>query len=255
MTLVIAAIAGCDHGPAKPPGLEDAGPVVAEFAEAAKRLDGLASTVAASSNPSKIPGVAVDRLRNIGDAARPVLDTAEPEGSAGVMAVQEAVAKAAGDVVRHLVTAAGGHPETSGRMALDRLAMVAFDTAGKVAPQEYDRSDVRMAEARQRLRGDLAQEIERFVYVALLASPDTRAAFAPRLSPNDLPAQVDPALNLPVATREEWRQELFDNQDRLVVPSPLDSRSWNSFLGWAEVVNPTLWDAVYDLTSPAFRSL
>lgn len=253
--LALLVVSGCGRGPAEPPGLEDAGPLVAEFAEAAKRLDGLAPALTARSDPSKIPGAAVDSLREVGDAARRVLDAAEPEGPAGVMAVQEALADAAAEVVRHLVTAAGGHQEPSGRMVLDPPATVAFDTDGEVLPLDSDRSELGMAEARERLRGDLARQITHFVYVALLANADTRTALAPRLSPDDLPAQVDPALNLSVANREEWRQELFDDQERLLVPTPLDATGWNAFLGWTEAVNLTLVDPVSELTSPAFRSL
>ncbi|MGH8511762.1 MAG: hypothetical protein ACREU8_10410 [Gammaproteobacteria bacterium] len=41
--LALLVVAGCGGGPAVPPGLEDAEPLVTEFTEAAKRLDGLAA--------------------------------------------------------------------------------------------------------------------------------------------------------------------------------------------------------------------
>lgn len=255
LCLALLVIAGCDRGGGGPPGLEDAGPIIAGFARVAKGLDTLAPAVSASGTGGEPPADVVGSLARVGEAAREVLDAAEPVGRAGVAAVQGELADAADEVVRHLVTAAGGRDEGPGRLALASPATVAFDLGEQPPPLDGDRSNRGLDRNRQRLAGDLSREIERFVYVALLANPDTRAAIAPSLSPDDLPAEVDPALNLSVGTREEWQDELFDDKDRLVVPSPNDAKGWKSFRGWAQVVNPVLEDWVFDLGAEAVRAL
>lgn len=252
--LTLLTAAACDRGPGDQPGLEDAGPVITGFARVAKGLDTLAPAVAASGGGANPPAAVVGSLVNVGEAAREVLDAAEPVGPAGVAAVQRALADAADEVVRHLVTAAGGRDE-GGRLVLAPPATMAFHLGGQPAPLDGDRSERGLDQSRQRLADDLTLEVDRFVYVALLANPDTRAAFAPRLSPADLPVDVDPALNLSVATREEWQDELFDEQDRLVVPSPFDARRWKAFIGWAWAVNPTLRNQVSDLGIEAIRAM
>lgn len=254
-------VASCDRGPGNPPGLEGAAPLVAEFARVAKGLDDIASAVTTWSGEGGLPGALVDDMMEVGDAARAVLHAAEPDGDAGAPALSGAVTDAANDVVLHLVTAAGGRADGPGRMVLDPPAPVAFVTNAKASPPDpsradppgRDRTELGKIEAHERLEGDLRREIEHFVYVALLAHPGTRAALAPRLSPDDLPAEVPDDLNLPVATRAEWREDLFDDHNRFVVPSPLDPGRWRSFIGWTKVVSPKLRFAVQNLTDPAFR--
>jgi hypothetical protein len=225
---------------------------VAEFARVSKSLDDAAAAIASGSDASRLPGPAVRTLTEIGEAAGAVLHAAEPKGEAGAAALQEALADAADDVVRHLATAAGGQEQGHGRVVLSPPAMVAFDTDTKTPPPEQDRSSRGMAAAHESLLAGLTREMEHFVYVALLANPRTRATLAPHLSPDDLPPEV-PDLNLSVATRDEWRVQLFDDQNRLVVPSSYDPLRWKSFLAWAETVNPAIRNAVSDLTRPAFR--
>lgn len=255
--LVLLVAGSCDRGPGDPPGLEGAGPLVAEFARAARGLDGIASAMATRPSGDKPPAAAAGPVTDVAEAARAVVHAAEPGGDAGGAALSAAVAAAANDVVRHLVTVAGGRAERPGRIVLDPPAKVAFaidaqesapDTSHD-GPSGRSRTELGKIEARERLQGDLKGEIVRFVYVALLAHPGTRAALAPRLSPDDLPAEVPRDRNLPVASREEWQADLFDDQKRLVVPSPFDPLRWRSFIGWVQAVNPTLWVAVDDLTS------
>jgi hypothetical protein len=258
LALVLLVAGACNRGPGDPPGLEGAGPLVAEFARAARGLDGIAAPLATRPSGDKPPAAAVGPVTDVAEAARAVVQAAEPVGDAGAAALSAAVADAANDVVRHLVTAAGGRAEGSGRMVLGPPAMVAFaidarDSApdpSQDGPAGRSRTELDEVEARERLQGDLQGEIVRFVYVALLAHPGTRAALAPRLSPDDLPAEVPRDRNLPVASSEEWQAQLFDDQNRLVVPS-FRSIRWRSFIGWVQAVNPTLWAAVDDLTSPA----
>ncbi|MGH9004447.1 MAG: hypothetical protein ACRDYV_15085, partial [Acidimicrobiia bacterium] len=108
------------------------------------------------------------------------------------------------------------------------------------------------ARGRERLRGDLTRNLEHLTYVSVLTNPDQRAALGLRLSPADLPAEVPADLNLSVASREEWVRNLFDDEGRLTVPQPSDPGRWNSFLGWAQTVNPELMDRVRGLTGPSF---
>ena len=256
--LALLVAVSCDRGPSNPPGLKGAEPLVAEFARVARGLDGIAPALAARSAGNGLPAAAAGPVTDVADAARAVAHAAEPDGDAGGAALSVAVEDAASDVVRHLVTAAGGRAEGSGRMVLNPPATVVFATVAETpyTDQSRDessgrnRAELGKIEAQERLQGDLYREIVRFVYVALLAHPATRAALAPRLSPDDLPADVPKDLNLPVASREEWRQDLFDDQNRLVVPSPFDPGLWRSFDGWVKTVNPLLWAAVEELTSP-----
>lgn len=248
VVLVLLVAGACDRGPGGAPGLEGAAPLVAEFARVAKGLDDIAPAVAAWNGEGELPGSLAADITEVGEAARAVVQAAEPDGDAGAAALSDAVAKAANDVVRHLVTTAGGREETPGRMALDLPSPVAFDTDAQVAPppdplledSRRSRTELGKIEAQEQLEDDLHREIQHFVYVALLAHPATRAALAPRMSPDDLPAEVPKDRNLPVATREDWKQDLFDDQNRLVVPSAFDPRRWRSFIGWTEVVSPRL---------------
>lgn len=249
LVLVLLVAGACDSGPDEGPGLEGAGPLVVEFARAAKaRLDDIAPAVAAWNGEGELPGSLAADMTAVGDAARAVVQAAEPDGHAGAAALSKAVAEAANDVVRHLVTTAGGREEAPGWMVFDPSSPVAFDTNAEVAPppgplleaSRRSRTELGKIEAQEGLENDIHREIRHFVYVALLAHPATRAALAPRLSPDDLPAVVPKDLNLSVGTREEWKQDLFDHQNRLIVPSAFDSRRWRSFIGWTEVVSPKL---------------
>lgn len=245
--LLVAALVGvaCDRGRSSPPGLEGTEPLLAEFARVAKGLDDIGPDVAAWNGQGGAPGGLIADMREVGEAAQAVVLAAEPDGKAGGAALSAAVADAADDVVRHLVIANGGR-EGLGQMALDSAAAVAFDIDVNDSPTDpspdepsvQGRRELRKIEAQERLRGDLHGEIRRFVYVVLLAYPATRFALAPRLSPDDLPAEVPGNLNLPVTNRQEWRQNLFDDQNHLVVPGPSDPVRWRSFLGWIKTVNP-----------------
>lgn len=253
--LVLLATASCDRGSGKPPGLEGAEPLVAEFARAAKALDDIAAAIATRPAGDGLPAPVDGDMTRLGEAARAVLRAAEPDGSGGAPALSAAVAGAANDVVRHLVTTAGGRAEGPGRMALGPPAALAFVVDATVPPAPDDspgrnRTERGKIEARGLLRDGLRGEIVHFAYVALLVNPATRSALAPRLSPDDLPAEV-PNRNLPVANRDEWRQQLFDDSSRLVVPGPFDPVRWVSFLGWVEAVNAELGVAVHQVTEPA----
>ncbi len=266
--LILVLLVGCQRGPDKPPGLEGAGPLVAEFARVAKGLDDIAPRVAAWIDGGELPGAlegelpfaVVAEMTEVGEAARAVLDAAEPDGDAGAEALAQAVVEAADDVVRHLVTVAGGSEAGPGRMAVNSPGPVAFDTDSKDTPPYRspferpgrDRTELGKIEAQEGLEGELRGAIERFVYVVLLAHPGTRAALAPRLSPDDLPAEVPDDRNLPVDSRDDWQRKLFDDQNRLVVPS-LDPVAYRSFIGWIEAVSPDLGFAASRLTDPAFR--
>ena len=254
--LVLLVTTSCSRGHGTPPGLEGAEPLVAEFARAAKALDDMAAAIAAHPAGDGLSAAVDGDMTRVGEAAKAVLRAAEPDGSAGAPALSAAVAAAANDVVRHLVTTAAGRAEGPGRMVLDPPAALAFVVDATVPPDPDDspgrnRTERGKIEARALLRDELRGEIVHFAYVALLVNPATRSALAPRLSPDDLPAEVPDNRNLPVATRDEWRQQLFDDRSRLVVPGPFDPVRWRSFLGWVEAVNADLGVAVHEVTEPA----
>jgi hypothetical protein len=229
--------------------------LVAKFSQTAKGLDDIAAAMASRTAGTHVPAAVDGDMNEVAESAREVLHAAEPDGKAGAGALSRAVADAAHDVVRHLVMAAGGRSESPSWMVLDPSASVAFSTDVEESPPDSstadpgrERTKLGKVEAREGLQEDLRAELVHFVYVALLAHSATRDSLAPRRSPHDLPAEV-PDLNLPVANRKEWQEDLFDPENRLIVPSPSDSVRWRSFIGWVRSVNPALWDVVDELTS------
>jgi hypothetical protein len=254
--LVVAVLGACSGGSGKAPGLKDAGPVVATFAQAGKALDGLGAAIARRPvEDDKVPFLLEDKLRELGTTARRVLDRAEPTGPAGVAAVQKELAAATTDVIRHLVMTAGGTADGPNNLVSSQPEQLAFRINVSALPLQSDRSAKGKVEGRSRLKGDLSLEIEHFIYTALLANPASRAKLAPRLSPADLPKVPDPELNLNAETTDEWRQQLFDTANRVVVPSPFQVSEWKAFLSWAESVNPTIRDSERRLTQIAFNEL
>jgi len=235
-------------------GLGDAGPRIERFAEAGKALSGLGEAVARESTSDTVPFGFEDRLRELGKAARSVLSSAEPEGSAGVAGISKELASRATEVVRHLVTTAGG--TQSGDNSLISVAPdeIAF-RVNVPAPPLDKRSDRGKAQAHSRLAGDLGLEVRHFLYVAVLVDAGARRRLTPRLSPEDLPERIDPALNLSVATTEEWRGSLFDENDRLTVPSPFEPGRWKAFLAWAQSTNPAVVELMRKLTETPFDEL
>ena len=174
------------------------------------------------------------------------------------------VQKMAADTAKSLVEAVGGtaldlakaHPVVS--LAVEGGSAILFDiTDASVGRQELTQDlerELKGIEAQERLENGLSRTLEHQAYVSVLTDSAERAALGLRLSPADLPAEVPTDLNLPVATREEWARDLFDDRGNLVVPQPSDPRRWRSFIGWAETVNPELWDRVSDLTDRMFPS-
>lgn len=174
--------------------------------------------------------------------------------------MQEMAAKTA----KSVLDAVGGtalevakvHPLVS--LAVEGGSAILFDVAETSAEQQDLARDLELElkgiEAQERLEGDLRGTLEHLTYVSVLADPDERAALGLRLSPTDLPAEVPAGRNLPVATREEWIENLFDDHGRLVVPQPSDPVRWRSFLGWAEAVNPDLRARVRALTDPMYHT-
>lgn len=257
--LILVFFAACDRGPDKPPGLAGAGPLVAEFERVAKGLDDIAPVVATWNGKGELPDALVADMTEVGKAARAVLDAAEPDGDAGAAALRAAAVDAADDVVHHLITVAGGHELGPGRMALNP-GPVAFDTDDRNWPpgptplRARNRTEAKFA-AQEVLEDALRGEIERFVYVALLAHPGTRATLAPRLSADNLPTEVPPDGRFSVFTLERWRMDLFDDQNRLIVPNPADQLTYENFTGLVKVVSPDLGVAVSSLMSPVFQLL
>jgi hypothetical protein len=174
------------------------------------------------------------------------------------------VQKMAVDTAKSLVEAVGGtalelakaHPVVS--LAVEGGSAILFDlTEASADRQDLARElelELRGVEAQERLEEDLQGTLEHLAYVSVLTDPDERAALGLRLSPADLPAEVPGDLNLPVATREEWARDLFDEDGHLVVPQPSDPVRWRSFIGWTKAVNPELRHRVSDLTNPMFQS-
>lgn len=173
------------------------------------------------------------------------------------------VQKMAVDTAKSLVDAVGGtalelakaHPVVS--LAVEGGSAILFDvTEASADRQDLARElelELKGVEAQERLEGDLRRTLEHLTYVSVLTDPDERAALGLQLSPTDLPAEVPADLNLPVATREEWVRDLFDEHGNLVVPQPSDPGRWRSFIGWAKTVNPELRARVSDLTGPMFQ--
>jgi len=250
LTLMIA----CERGSASVPGLEGAGPLIAEFANAGKALQGLGSASAQNSGGQNAPSSHRDQLRKLGESAYAVLQSAEPTGSSGVEAIQEELAAAASDVVQHLVTIDGGTQHGPDNLISAPPQQVSFAVNVPARPLDTDRSERGKNTARVRLKADLSLEIEHFIYAALLANPAARAKFCGRCTQEDLPATVDSALNLPFDTTDEWRRLLFDEAGHLILPSPFSDR-WVAFQGWTAAVNPALGDAARPLAQIAFDSL
>ena len=142
-------------------------------------------------------------------------------------------------------------------LAVEGGSAILFDiTEASADRQELARElelELTGVEGQEALAGELRGSLEHLAYVSVLADSDERAALSLRLSPADLPVEIPAGLNLPVATREEWVRDLFDEHGDLVVPQPSDSMRWRSFIGWAETVNPELWERVSDLTDPMFQ--
>ena len=255
--LLMVAVTGCDRG-SKPPGLEDAGPGIAAFIEAGKALEGLGAAVASlATAQNQVPVGYEDRLRDLGSAARRVVARAQPEGRAGAAAIQEELAKASTAVVRHIVTAAGGADGSTNTMVSAPPDEVAFDINVPYARYEDDGADTSKkgkVRAKSLLKASLMHEIEHFVYAALLVDPAARNKLAPRRSPEDVPDAL-PDLNLSVRTAEGWRDDLFDSENRLVVPSPLTARKWVSFSAWTTTVNPAIASHVRQLTKAPIDEL
>ena len=174
------------------------------------------------------------------------------------------VQKMAVDTAKTLVGKVGGtalelakaHPVVS--LAVEGGSAILFDiTEASAERQDLARElerELKGIEAQERLEGDLRRTLEHQAYVSVLADPDERAALGLRLDPADLPGEVPADLNLPVATREEWVRDLFDEHGNLVVPQPSDPGRWRSFIGWTKTVNPELWRRVSDLNDPMFQA-
>ena len=231
---------GCDR--TGRPGLDGAGAEIDAFAAKAKALDNLGPAIAAKDATDRSVSLGLtNQLGDLGSGARDVADRTEPVGRAGIPEVQRALASAATDVIRHLVAAVGGTDSEAGEVLSRAPGAVAFAIDVAPADVKQDRSRTALAQGHSRLVGDLSLEIEHFIYTVLLADPAARDKLAPRMSPADLP-DPDPKLNLNAKTKDEWRQQVFDTQGRLFVPSPYDVTRWKAFKGWASAVNPTLAD-------------
>lgn len=174
------------------------------------------------------------------------------------------VQKLAANTAKSLVEAVGGtalalaeaHPVVS--LAVEGGSAILFDiTDASVDRQDLAQDlerELKGIEAQEQLEDDLSRTLEHQAYVSVLTDPDERVALGLRLSPADLPAEVPTDRNLPVATREEWARDLFDERGNLVVPQPSDPGRWRSFIGWTETVNPELRKRVSALTDPMFQS-
>ena len=255
--LLVAVIASCNRGAGKGPGLADAGPPIADFVEAGKALAGLGAAVAAITTANRfVPADYKGRLKELGAAAKRILSRAEPPGRAGAAAIQDALAGAATEVITHLVMGAGGAHDGPNTLVSSPPGEIVFaiNVPFTLGPYEPDRSKGGISDARDRLQSTLRREIEHFIYVALLADPSARNKLAPRRSPQDLPT-VTPDLHLSVDTTQQWRYKLFDKDDRLVVPSQIDTGKWLSFQEWSQIVNPTVIEPVAALSDIAVGTL
>ena len=152
---------------------------------------------------------------------------------------------------------AKAHPVVS--LVVEGGSAILFDITDASADrqdlaQDLER-ELKGIEAQEQLEDDLSRTLEHQAYISVLTDPKERAALGLRLSPADLPAKVPTDLNLPVATREEWARDLFDERGNLVVPQPSDPERWRSFIGWAKTVNPELRKRISALSGPMFQAL
>ena len=204
--------------------------------------------------------------------AQPSADALKEAGAAfGALASRSYSLEAALDVqkmaaatAKDLLQAVGGtalelakaHPVVS--LAVEGGSAVLFDvteaSADRLKLARDLARELKGIEAQESLEADLRATLEHSAYVAVLTDPEQRASLAVQLSPAALPAEVPADLNLPVATREEWVRDLFDEHGNLVVPQPSDPGRWSSFVGWTKTINPDLRTRVDALTEPMFDS-
>lgn len=258
--LVVAAASCSKGGP--PAELENAGPLIKDYVLVSGGLHDVAVEIGSETTDGPSPPSATATLGRLGTTAARILTTVEPTGNAGTEAVTVAVAEASPGMVRNLVLAAGGRAIGPDRVALAPPGLVAVSVAPLSADQRRSlrervgsNDQERRALAWDQLRSIMLRDIEFLSYTALLAEPAAQARLAPRMTPADLPDQLDEEWNLPVSSLEEWRSALFDADGRVVIPSSYDPIGYPLFTTWAKVVNPSLYDKVTELTNVAARPL
>jgi len=110
----------------------------------------------------------------------------------------------------------------------------------------------------QQVRTELQAEIKHLTYVSVLSESSHRKAFHLRLTPESVPTltkEETARIGLGTTTREEWQRALFDDEGRLVVPTPSDSVRWTMFLRWAATANPELKFEVDRLSKDAYDAM
>lgn len=219
----LLAAPACQSDP--PVGIGDAAPLIADYEEALGQLDEVVAALDVGSAPPEkllrvpqedtIPAAVLGDLNRIGERMARVTFSVM-SGSSDPQAVTVALAAATARVRRDLADAAGATIE--GRRAV-------------LPPPDPI------------VKGDLWVDLAGLIYVALLANPQARSALAPNLSPAAIP-EVTPELaeelNLPVGTRKEWQDALFDEGGRLVLPTSEEGARYNLLREWALAVNEGL---------------
>ncbi|MGH8975482.1 MAG: hypothetical protein ACRD0C_20040 [Acidimicrobiia bacterium] len=259
----LSLVLGCSSGDGS--GLLDAGvaaPLFDDLYQEAKHMTGVAAVVAGAGAGDDVPLAARRALERLGGLARQVVETVElPDAYGAVTALERAA--------RDLTLAAGGHDAGRGHVAIRSVIVAGLtpENAALEARKELE-DEARTGRAKETLRSYLRAAAHWLAYAGLLVDPASQAAFAPRLSPTDLPAQLpvnptDPtggvdALIEGFESVGEWRDHVFSDRD-LVVPNPnVDAVAWDAFLAWAQYVNPDLAvaaDNLYEVFDDIFLSV
>lgn len=260
LAVVAGACSGGGSGPERVTA-EEARARFDDLIEALEVLPGVAATMGRSVHPEQVPSAMHERLTRIGPLAEAVADLVASE------VLDEAVAEEILDgrvrVERfglQLALRAGGTAEGDDRVAVGPVVIVA-DTRESIRSAVRGGLDNADPSARASVFLSRFQNYcLHFADVVLLLDPASRGALAPRLSPDDLPAElpINPETQkvdghlFEIPTVEEWRRLLFDGQGRLIVPDA-DFRP-GEFDAWAKYVNPAFDEAAGALAGVMQRS-
>jgi hypothetical protein len=253
--MAVALILGaCSHSGEA--GLRDgARTAIARFGETIQSLHRAAALTGGSGAPEQVAPVAEDGvatgatfiLDRIAEARRDVMNSIEPLGDSGAVAVLRAVQSEVANSRRRIAEMAGAIPDGPGRfvlapakiLVLTELTAEQVDESVKELDVRNDDPDIK----RVVIRGDIDADLFALACEALLADAGARERLAPKRSPDDLPdvtPQLADELGIGSTTRLDWQQAIFDDQAQLILTPSGDVRRYTLLMGWAEKVNPQL---------------
>ena len=237
---LVVALAGCSRSEDGLLQAEAAAPLFEELHQEAIRMVDVASLTGEAGLGSDPPFGAERIMEQLGTLAKQVVDTVRPPDATGAL---DALERA----TRDAMLTAGGHQESPDRVTIGNV-IVRLTPDQATRAREGLEEERTTQERREQLRRRLEDAVRRLIYASLLADLNAQAAFAPRMSPSDLPPElprrgptggVDPLLGA-FDSVDEWRDQLFED-NRFVVPDPnADGIAWRALLAWVLYVNPDL---------------